>query len=156
MPAPMPRLPLRLLPAAALALALTSPQPAEASDAAAGLAPVGATLVLFGLGGGTITSILLGQSIADDQPVHPAVRNIGFAAGGVNLALGIAGITTAALIDDNDYDAVIYSVGGIFAALGLTGLGLAWAADEYTPTGQGMLVPAVGPDDVGLVWIGRF
>lgn len=118
---------------------------------------MGATALIFGLGGGSITSVLLAQALADDQPVHPAVRNIGFAAGGVNVALGAAGITAAALIDDNEYDGVIYGVGGAFVALGLTGLGLAWAADEYDPdAARGGLLPAVGPGQVGALWVGSF
>ena len=116
--------------AAALSLCAS---PAAASDAGSlGLSAGG--MLLLTLGGGVVTSILQGQALADDQKVHPAVRNMGFAFGGVNTALGTAGLIAAGFIDDDDVQLAIYISAGTITALGLTGLGLSWATEPFPET----------------------
>ena len=73
---------------ALLATTLLSAPPALAGDAGSLGLSVGGMLLLT-VGGGVVTSVLLGQAVTDDERVHPALRNMGFGFGGVNAHLVI-------------------------------------------------------------------
>ncbi len=85
------------------------------------------------LGGGAVTSVVLAMDIAEGRASHPALRNIGLGLGIVNTVLGGLGFTATALGDPGDFAALAYAVSGVYLGLGLTGGGLALAADTYDP-----------------------
>lgn len=141
--------------AAILAVAAL-PSTSAASDAAAGLAPV-AAIPAVGVIGGSITTVLLAQQIGEPESVHPALRNIAFGFAGINVLFGAGGLVAVALVGDDDFEPVGYSLSGAVLALGLVGGGLAWATDPWTPRDEaaGLSVVA-GPDGAHAAWTGRF
>ncbi|MCA9543212.1 MAG: hypothetical protein KC613_02450 [Myxococcales bacterium] len=138
---------------ALLATTLLSAPPALAGDAGSLGLSVGGMLLLT-VGGGVVTSVLLGQAVTDDERVHPALRNMGFGFGGVNLALGTAGLIAGALVEDEDVKLAVQISAGAFAALGLTGLTFAFLSDPY-PEQQVALAPLTGGGALA-VWQGTF
>jgi hypothetical protein len=127
----------RILPLAILGLSLLGGAPAVRGQGL-GMAPVPlAAIPVVSLGGGAITTVVLAMDIAEERRTHPAVRNIGLGLGITNLVLGGLGITATALTGPGDLAPVAYAVSGLFLALGVTGGGLALAADTYDPRPRG-------------------
>jgi hypothetical protein len=105
------------------------------SDTGAAFAPLAAVPV-FGVLGGIFTTVVVAGDLSDGQKTHPAVRNIGLACGGINVAFGTAGLIATALVEENDFAAVTYTVSGTLVMLGLVGGTLSLVTDTYDPDAQ--------------------
>ncbi|MCB9539358.1 MAG: hypothetical protein H6704_24345 [Myxococcales bacterium] len=133
---------------------------AQSSDpwAGAGLGLGG--ILAIAVGGGLLTTILIGIDVVDDRTVSPALRNVALGCAGVNIAFGTTGLILTGYLDEEDADLkpVLYSVSGAVLALGLVGGGFALAAEPWAtkdPQGQALRL-APTPGGAAAVWTGTF
>jgi len=137
----------------ALALALCaafglSPIAAWADDAAG-------AVFLLPLAGGVITSVPLAIAHAQNDRVHPALRNIGIVCGVFNTTVGLSGIVYSAVKHEGDTATLGRVIGATWLTIGVVGGGLALAADAYDPKDSTPVV-VVGPSGGFVGWAGRF